>query len=161
MSNKKPSLMRAVPDATALQQAQQIWMILVSFVMNKTDSVGNKKSLKDISYAPPATITYGELALKMGYKDKRAGHGLGYPLGILAVLCINSKLPAINTIVVNQETGMPGESVLFHGDLEAEQCAIFKNENWFAYRIPTLEELDIASTQIPLEMKKQFQENVR
>lgn len=156
MGNKYPSLVFAVPGATAIQQAQQIWMILVSFVMDKIEHLDSQKTVRNRQLMLPAKLTYGELALKLGYNDKRAGHGLGYPLGILAVLCINSKLPAINAIVVNQETGMPGESVLYHGDLETEQRAIFKNKKWFAYRIPTPEELEAAAAQIPEEVRKQI-----
>lgn len=156
MGNKYPSLEPAVPGATAIQQAQQIWMILVSFIMAEIEFLNSQKMVRNCRLMPPATLTYGELALKLGYDDKRAGHGLGYPLGILAVLCINSKLPAINTIVVNQETGLPGESVLYHGELETEQRMIFENKKWFSYRIPTLEELETASAQIPEEVRKQM-----
>lgn len=156
MKNKYPSLEPAVPGATAFQQAQQIWMILISFIMHEIEFLDSQKTVRNCRLMPPATLTYGELALKLGYDDKRAGHGLGYPLGILAVLCINSKLPAINTLVVNQVTGKPGESVLYHGDLETEQRMVFEHREWFSYRIPTVEELEAASVQIPEEVRKQI-----
>lgn len=156
MGNKYPSLEPAVPGATAIQQAQQIWMILVSFVMAGIEFLDSQKTVRNCCLMPPATLTYGDLALKMGYDDKKAGRSLGHPLGILAVLCINSGLPAINTLVVNQVTGKPGESVLYHGDLETEQRIVFENREWFSYRIPTLEELEVASAQIPEKVKKQI-----
>src|SRR5664279_5650711 len=79
-------------------RAQQVWMILVSLVMSKEARA---------SQLP----TYGDIAEKMGL-DRRAGIGLGRELGIIGQWCIANKFPAINCVVVSQETGTPGPGVV-------------------------------------------------
>ena len=84
------------------------------------------------------TITYGELAAKMGYEDSRAGYTLSRQLGIVGTYCKLNDLPPLNTIVVNQETGVPGEGVV-HRDgytVSREQAAVL-GEDWFRIRVPT------------------------
>ena len=108
-------------------QAQRIWLILVAFVKSPT-----RKS------SDPKTITYGEVAELMGYPDKRAGHMLGRQLGIVGQYCKLNDLPALNSIVVNQMTGVPGEDVLLRDGrtVKEEQRAVMA-EDWFALRMPT------------------------
>ena len=105
-------------------RAQQIWMILVAFVMN--------------AESRRVRITYGELATLMGYSDPRAGFTLGLPLGIICKYCKINNLPLLNLIVVNKETLAPGTGGLVRNgySLQSKQKEIFK-EDWFQYRIPT------------------------
>lgn len=111
-------------------RAQQIWLILVAFVMkNKfaTDSVDNCK-----------TITYGDIAILMGYPDARAGRTLSRQLGIIGHYCLHNNLPALNSIVVNKLTDCPGDHVVLTGDnsVKKEQSAVMK-ENWFQFGVPS------------------------
>ena len=108
-------------------QAQRIWLILVSFVMSPTRKAND-----------PKTITYGEVAELMRYPDRRAGHMLSRQLGIIGQYCRLNDLPALNSIVVNQTTGVPGEDVLLRDNrtVKEEQRAVMA-EDWFALRIPT------------------------
>jgi hypothetical protein len=108
-------------------QAQQVWLILVGFVMN---SERNPKR--------PATLTYGDLAERMGYPDRRAGHTLSRQLGIVGKLCTLNDLPALNAIVVNQDTLLPGADVLLRPgkSVKEEQSAIMKTD-WNSVRVPT------------------------
>ena len=108
-------------------RAQQIWIVLISFVMSENRETNH-----------PLTITYGDLALKMGYEDKRAGHTLGRQLGIVGQFCVLNGLPALNVVVVNQTTGMPGDEVVLRDGKEVrdEQKAVMET-NWFALRVPT------------------------
>ncbi|EKT62603.1 TPA: hypothetical protein ACS8CD_003590 [Providencia alcalifaciens] len=106
-------------------QAQQIWLILVTLVEhNKSSGV--------------STITYGELAEKMGHSSKQAGRTLGRQLGIIGQLCLLNDLPPLNCIVVNQQTKQPGSEVVLSsiGSIEKDQKAVFRT-NWFNYRVPT------------------------
>src|SRR5712671_6880900 len=66
-------------------QAQQIWIILVAFVMH------SKRNPKR-----PEKMTYGDLAKAMGYPDSRAGHGLARQLGIVGEYCVRNRWPALN-----------------------------------------------------------------
>ena len=107
-------------------QAQQIWLILVAFVM-----FGDGSRRKKI-------MTYGELAGTMGYDDYRAGHVLGRQLGIIGNYCVINDLPPLNVIVVTQETGVPGDEVILRRrrTVKEEQVAVCR-QNWFAIRVPT------------------------
>ena len=115
------------PSDRVYVQAQQIWLILVAFVMH-----ADKKK------ARPDTLTYGDLALVMGHDDRRAGHTLGRQLGIVGRFCIENDLPALNVVVVNQVTGAPGAEVVTREGMSVlvEQKAVMKH-NWFSVRIPT------------------------
>jgi hypothetical protein len=108
-------------------QAQQIWIILVAFVMH------SKRDPK-----APDTITYGELAEKMGRPDRRAGITLARQLGIVGELCKANDLPTLNAIVVNQDSGMPGDHVVLrdHHTPKQEQADVMR-QDWFQLRVPT------------------------
>jgi hypothetical protein len=108
-------------------QAQRIWLILVAFVMH---SERNPKK--------PSTTFYGDLALAMGYADRRAGHTLGRQLGIIAQFCRDNDLPALNSIVIGQDTLQPGAEVMLRDGktVKEEQAAVMK-QDWFEIRVPT------------------------
>lgn len=109
-------------------QAQQIWMILTSFVMAR----------RIFDRSLEKTIEYGHLAELMGYSDARAGHMLGRQLGIVGHYCRENGLPLLNVIVIAKATGAPGAEVLLRPDrsLKDEQKAVLK-EDWFTVRPPT------------------------
>lgn len=75
------------------------------------------------------TLTYGELAQAMGLSPQ-AGRTLGRQLGIVGYCCIENGLPALNSIVVNATTGVPGDwVVLSKGNTVAqEQHAVFRQD---------------------------------
>jgi len=111
-------------------QAQQIWIILVAFVMH------SKRNPKR-----PEKMTYGDLAKAMGYPDSRAGHGLARQLGIVGEYCVRNRWPALNSIVVNQETDAPGHDVVLskgrkYNQFKREQGEVM-SKDWFALRVPT------------------------
>ncbi|MES2088970.1 MAG: hypothetical protein V4532_03150 [Pseudomonadota bacterium] len=126
--NKIPVIKRFGRGDRLYVQAQQIWLILVAFVESNKEKGPNCDK----------TMSYGELALKMGYEDRRAGHMLSRQLGIVGQLCVNDSLPALNVIVVNAETGVPGDEVVLSPgfSVKDEQRAVFK-QNWFELRVPT------------------------
>src|ERR1700753_3293557 len=99
--NDIPLIRRFARGDRVYVQAQQIWLILVSLVM--TSDRNPKK---------PKKIKYGDLAVLMGYPDKRAGHVLGRQLGIVGHYCVRNRLPALTAMVVAAGSGEPGDEVV-------------------------------------------------
>ena len=122
-----PKIKRFADGDRVYVRAQQIWLILVAAVMN---SGRNPRR--------PTTITYGDLAVLMGYPDKRAGHTLARQLGIVGEYCKLNDLPALNAIVVNEVTKTPGADVVVRdGSTVAREQADIMTEDWYALRVPT------------------------
>lgn len=128
MRNNIPAVKRFEPGDRVYVQAQQIWLILMAFVMMRAKS--NPRSSQ--------TITYGELAELMGHPNRQAGHILGRQLGIVGKFCILNDVPPLNAIVVNQVTGVPGDEVVLRTgrNVAQEQKEVLKYD-WFTLRIPT------------------------
>jgi hypothetical protein len=126
--NEIPEVKRYERGDRLYVQAQRIWLILVAFVM--MNRRGNPRGSR--------TILYGDVAELMAYSDRRAGHMLSRQLGIIGQYCRLNDLPTLNSIVVNEITGMPGEDVLLRDgrNVKQEQDAVWA-EDWFALRIPT------------------------
>ena len=107
--------------ARVYAQADRIWAILTGFVM----------------WSHRRTITYGELAEKMGYETRSAGHTLGRPLELVGRACLETGLPPLNVIVVTK-LGQPGDEVLIcpGSTVEADQAAVHET-NWFEWQAPS------------------------
>lgn len=122
-----PAIRRYAPGDRINVQAQRIWLILTGFVsgMNPRPRM-------------PRTLTYGELALRMGYADARAGHMLARQLGMVGHYCLMNDLPALNAIVVNATTGVPGHDVVLANgrSVRQEQAAVFR-QDWYEVGVPT------------------------
>jgi hypothetical protein len=84
-----------------------------------------------------SVITYRDLANIMGFGDT---HQLEYILSHIQYYCEQSGLPLLNSIVVNQGTGLPGDGIR----LKPEQILLMHMEvfrqNWFDIVPPTIEE---------------------
>lgn len=99
----------------------QIWQILIGAAHNRQ------------------ILTYGMLANMMGYR----GAGiLPQPLGHIMYYCRQNKLPPLTILVVNQDTGLPGEG-LTGADLNADGESVFRY-NWYSIIPPTTDELEEA-----------------
>ena len=103
---------------TLENRALQIWQILVGF-----------------AYARKIT-TYSEIANILNYEG--AGT-LNRQLGHIMHLCDQSGLPPLTVLVVNSETGLPGEGFETEGDLHRKREKVF-NFDWFDVVPPTAEE---------------------
>ena len=110
-------------ESTLARRAQQAYLVLIGLAHNRQ------------------TITYGDLSVH--YMDY--GHG-----GILAAVldrimrwCALNKLPPLTALVVNQDSGLPGDGLVTVApeNVPAEQYAAFKF-NWFAIIPATAEELE-------------------
>lgn len=88
------------------------------------------------------TVTYRMLADMLGYD----GAGVfSAKLGHIMNWCEQNKLPPLTILVVNQETGLPGQGLITPLDLHAEREDVF-NYNWFNLMPPTPAELAEAQT---------------
>ena len=101
-------------------RALQAWQILIS---KASDS---------------SIITYGDLANMMGYTD---AHHLDYILSHIQYYCQQDGLPLLNSIVVNQETGLPGEGITVKPEqIPLIHMQVFR-QNWFDIVPPTISQL--------------------
>lgn len=126
-ADELPTVKRFGESERVHVRAQQIWLILVAWVMEHRG--------ERFHQAEP--ITYGDLAEKMGM-DRRAGRTLARALGLIGELCVANGLPALNAIVVNDQTGQPGHAVVVTADRTArqEQLEVFRFP-WYTVRVPT------------------------
>ena len=109
-------------------QAQRIWLILAGHVSGSEQRRRNDER----------TLTYGELALRMGYDDTRAGYTFARQLGMIGHYCLMNDLPALNAIVVNARTNEPGEDVvLTPGRTPRQEIAAVHRHDWFSVGVPT------------------------
>ena len=108
-------------DATRGARALQIWQILVGKSHNRQ------------------TMTYGELAKLLGFKG--AGT-LAHMLGHIFIYCRQNDLPPLTALVVNHETGLPGEG-LTGVDLNHAREEVFAFD-WYGSWPPTVEDLEYA-----------------
>lgn len=106
-------------------RAQQIWLILIGKAWNRQ------------------TMTYGELAEMLGF----GGAGVfTEPLDHILCYCQVHELPPLTSLIVNQDTGLPGSGLQLdnlHGDRER----VYR-ENWFSIIPPTPEALAEAKAQV-------------
>lgn len=113
-------------------QAQQIWSILIGFVMMKKYPVGDHRAANFYDL-----ITYSELADLMGRPG--AQRTLSRQLGIVGHYCVMNDLPPLNIIVVNKDSELPGDgAVLRKGRTVAEEMGAVGAFNWFDVRPPTV-----------------------
>jgi hypothetical protein len=121
-----PSLRRFKKGDRVYVQAQQVWLVLTSFVMRS-----------DRNPRRPTLITYGDLAEAMGM-SRRSGITLVRQLGIVGHLCVLNDLPTLNSIVINDVTNKPGDHVVTRRGktYQQEQAEVMK-ENWYGIRVPT------------------------
>ena len=86
------------------------------------------------------SITYGELGDLLGYGG--VGHSMIASLASINHWCVANNLPALNSIVVLQDSGLPGEGIPV-ADVVKQQAETFKTD-WYDVMPPTAEELEAA-----------------
>ena len=102
-------------------RAVQIWLILIGAAYSRQ------------------ILTYRILANLLSYKGAGV---LADTLGHIMFYCREEGLPPLTVLVVNQETGLPGEG-LTETDLNADRERVF-NFNWYDVVPPTHEQLAAA-----------------
>jgi alkylated DNA nucleotide flippase Atl1 len=104
----------------AAHRAQQIYLILIGLAHNRQ------------------TATYGQIADLLGYDG--AGT-LAAILGRIMRWCEENGLPALTALVVNQETGLPGEGLSASDDCSSERELIYRKIDWYDIMPPKVKEL--------------------
>ena len=129
-----PRATRFEPGDPQYVQAQRIWLILTAHVMMEWHWRGESRHSRR---QRDVLIPYGDLAARMGM-DRRAGRTLAGALGIIGQYCRLNNLPTLNSIVVNQETWVPGDHVVVRtGKSYQDEQREIMEEDWFALRVPT------------------------
>jgi len=86
-------------------RAIQIWQILVGKAHNRQ------------------TITYGELASLIGHEGAGTMGNFSDPI---MRYCIQNELRPLTILVVNRDTGSPGEGLVLRGDENSEREAVYQ-----------------------------------
>lgn len=102
-------------------RAVQIWQVLIAQATTRR------------------TLTYGILADILGFKGAGVFARL---LGHIMYYCRENKLPPLTVLVVNQDTGLPGDG-LTKVDVDVDRESVFKFP-WFHVVPPSAEELHAA-----------------
>ena len=95
---------------TRAQRAMQVWMILVAAAHDRR------------------TLTYGHVADLLRFEGAGV---LAQTLGLIMTHCHRKGLPPLTILVVNQQTGLPGEGLTTIENLNQDREAVF-NHNWYA-----------------------------
>ena len=107
---------------TRYQRSMQIWSLLIC-------AANDRK-----------THTYGDIAEILGMKGAGV---MAQFLGPIMWLCENNQWPPLTVLVVNQETGLPGEGLTTIENVNRDREAVF-NFDWFGVVPPSLHDFDSA-----------------
>jgi hypothetical protein len=114
---------------TAIEQARAIWPILA-------------KRASETGSTTVAKITYGDLAVAIGYPHKGAARAIKPALGLIGLYCIKHNMPALNALAVNQASMEAGDSVvLTDGETPRTERASIVAFDWLAAEPPTAKDL--------------------
>jgi hypothetical protein len=109
---------------SAIEQAAAIWPVLT-------------KRASDTGSTTVAKITYGDLAVAIGYPNKGAARAIKPALGLIGLYCIRHKLPALNALAVNQASMEAGDSVvLTDGETPRSERASIVAFDWTSVAVP-------------------------
>jgi hypothetical protein len=97
---------------TNIERALQLWPMLVAAAHDRR------------------LLTYGLVAEQIGMPPV----ALGTPLGILMRYCAANDLPPLTVVVVNKESGLPGEGLTTLTDLPSQREHVFEH-GWYR-RLP-------------------------
>ncbi len=100
------------------QRAAQLWSILALAAMNRQ------------------VLSYGLVAQMIGVPTA----ALGQLLEPIQAYCLEHSLPGLTSIVVSDESGLPGSGFTAASDLPREQMRVFR-ERWTERQPPTPAEL--------------------
>jgi len=96
-------------NPTLASRAVQIWQILVGKAHGRQ------------------TMTYAGLARLLGYEGSGT---LGRQLGHIMFYCAQNDLPPLTVLVVNSETGHPGDAFQHESEIHALRESVYKYD-WF------------------------------
>jgi len=120
---------------TAVEQARAIWTILT-------------RRATETGSTTVAKITYGDLAVAIGYPHKGAARAIKPALGLIGLYCVKHGMPALNALAVNQASMEAGDSVvLTDGETPRSERASIVAFDWLAAKVP--EPADFAGLKAP------------
>jgi hypothetical protein len=103
---------------SAVEQAQAIWTVLTRRAIETGSTT-------------VAKITYGDLAVAIGYPHKGAARAIKPALGLIGLYCVKHNMPALNALAVNQASMEAGDSVvLTDGETPRSERASIVAFNW-------------------------------
>ncbi len=74
--------------------------------------------------------------------------GLGQLLEPIQSYCLLNKLPALTSLVVSNDTGLPGIGFIAAQDIPGTHAAVFRLD-WLAEATPTPEQFELAAQKLP------------
>ena len=107
---------------TIYQRSSQIWSLLVC-------AARERKS-----------YTYGQISEILGFKGAGV---MGQFLNPIMRFCEDNKLPPLTVLVVNQDTGLPGEGLSTLEDVNEDREEVFSFD-WFRINPPQITDLEEA-----------------
>ena len=108
---------------TAAAQAHAIWVVLAARAAGTSTT--------------EAKITYGDLAVAIGYPHKGAARTIKAGLTLLGEYCIRHDLPALNALAVNQASMEAGDAVVLNdGATPRSERARILAFDWAALPVP-------------------------
>ena len=111
---------------TRAERAQQLWSLLGLAAMNRQ------------------VLTYDIVARLTG--AMRAG--IGDLLRPIQQYCTENDLPPLTSLVVSEQSGLPGEGFIGAADVPAAQMRVFQHQ-WLEVAAPTAEQLEAAYSRAP------------
>ncbi len=103
------------------ERAAQVWAVLAQAATNRQ------------------TLTYERLSQLIGVPSR----GLGNFLGHIQSYCMKKDLPALTSIVVHKDTGLPGYGFAAADNVPKAQADVYKYD-WLACTVPTPSDLESA-----------------
>lgn len=100
---------------TRYQRSSQIWSLLICAAKDRV------------------TYTYGDIAEILGMKGAGV---MAQFLGPIMWLCDDRGLPPLTVLVVNQDTGLPGEGLTTLENINKDRERVFKHA-WFSVTPPS------------------------
>ena len=111
---------------TTAERAAQIWPLLCFAAKNRQ------------------VLNYGLLGSLIGVPAA----GLGHLLEPIQSYCLLNKLPPLTVLVVQTDTGLPGEGFIASQDVPGAQADVFKRD-WLRLRPPTSQGFAEAVSRLP------------
>ena len=108
------------------ERAQQLWSILVLAARNRQ------------------TLTYDLVAKATGMMTP----GIGDMLRPIQQYCTENELPALTSLVVNGQTGLPGTGFIAAENVPKAQLEVF-NEDWLIHKAPSATDFASAYQRAP------------
>ena len=114
---------------TREERAQQLWSVLALAATNRQ------------------VLTYDIVARLAGVVRP----SIGDFLRPIQQYCIENNLPALTSIVVREQTGLPGEGFIAASDVPSAQARVFQHR-WLETPAPSAEQLAEAYTRAPCKV---------